>query len=243
MNQKMTDAPYSDDELEPFNDKKIDGLEFCRMVYALFDKICREPDGEHVLRERRGAVKKLVEELLPICRYVQTFYGAGQYLSVRWVNGNQSFDAKIEARGLMIDHLMWPQISTIEVTQAMHANEHLMRELLNTKGGGFGLDGLTPGKGKRNSRQIESVPTSYTNQSYIADMCTIIFGAIQAKIVKLEDGDYPEGTTLIVDCSLTTVFLPAEWEQLIEMLTRIVPKNNFERIFLIADSGRYSTTL
>jgi len=229
--------------LEVFHDRLLDGLEFCRLAYSLFDDAVNQPDDGHTLRERRGPLKQLIEELLPICRYVQTFYAPGQYISVRWVYGNQSFDAKVEATGKMVDHGMWPSNGTLEITQAVHENEHLMRELLNTKGGGFGLDGLSRGKGRRGAREIESVATSYSNQSYINDMCSIVLKAIEAKVVKLANGDYPEGTTLIVDCSLTTIFLSNEWDKLIEMVRSALPTNRFDRIFLTAASGRYSATL
>lgn len=226
-----------------FHDRLLDGLEFCRLTYSLFDEAVNQPDNGHALRERRGPLKQLIEELLPICRYVQTFYGPGQYISVRWVYGNQTFDAKVETTGKMVENGMWPPSGTLEITQAVHKNEYLMRELLNSKGGGFGLDGLTPGKGRRGAREIESVPTSYTNQSYINDMRDIVLKAIEAKVVKLANGDYPEDTTLIVDCSLTTVFLSNEWEKLIELVRSSLPTHGFDRIFLTAASGRYSATL
>lgn len=229
--------------LEVFHDRLLDGLEFCRLAYSFFDETASHPDDGYMLRERKGPVKQLIEELLPICRYIQTFYGPGQYISVRWVHGNQPFDAKVETTGKMVDHGMWPSNGTLEITQAVHENEHLMREVLNTKGGGFGLDGLSAGKGKRGAREIESVATSYTNQSYINDMSAIILKAIDAKVAKLEKGDYPEDTTLIVDCSLTTIFLSNEWERLIEMVRAASPTNKFNQIFLTAASGRYTATL
>lgn len=128
-------------ELEVFHDKLLDGLEFCRLAYLFFDEVIGQPDGAHRLRERRGAIKPLIEELLPICRYIQTFYGVGNYISVRWIDGNQSFDAKMEAKGNMVNQGDWPSSGTLEVTRAVHKNEHLMRELLNSKGGGFGWMG------------------------------------------------------------------------------------------------------
>jgi hypothetical protein len=229
--------------IEDLHEKTLDGLEFCRLTYLNFDKILSQPNSGKVVRERRGPVKQLLEELLPICRYIQTFYGPGQYISVRWVYGNQSFDAKVETTGFMVDHGMWPSHGTLEITQAVHKNEYLMRELLNTKGGGFGLNGIKPGKGSRGAREIDSQPTSYTNQSYIGEMCDIILEAIRSKIIKLENGNYPRDTTLIVDCSLTTIFLPSEWEKLMTMVRGDLPSNDFVRIFLTASSGGYFASL
>jgi hypothetical protein len=162
---------------------------------------------------------------------------------VRWVHGSQSFDAKVQTVGALVDRGMWPPDGTLEITQAVHENEHLMRELLNTKGGGFGLDGLRAGKGKRGEREIESEPSVYTNQAYINDMCDLILRAIEAKIKKLANGDYPEGTTLIVDCVLMTIFLPDEWEKLVVKVKTGLPSHNFFHIFLTASSARYFSVL
>ena len=193
--------------------------------------------------ERKGPVKQLLEELLPICRYIHAYYGPGQYISVRWMNGNQAYDAKVEASGRMVDHEMWPHHGTLEITQAVHKNEYLMRELLNSEGGGFGLDGISARKGKRGARKIDSEPTSHTNQSYIADMCIIILDAIKPKIAKLEKGDYPADTTLIVDCSLTTIFLQDEWDRLVKMVKKDLPSNEFVRVCLVAHSAGYFVSL
>jgi len=230
-------------KLGMFHDKLLDGLEFCRLAYTYFDEIASGPNGGRVLHERKGAIKQLLEELLPICRYVQAFYGPGHYISVRWMQGNQAFDAKMESTGALVDHGMWPSSGTLEVTQAVHPNEHLMRELLNAKGGGFGLDGLSAGQGKRGEREIQSVPTSYSNQSYIDDMCSLILKAIEAKIKKLKNGDYPEETVLIVDCVLMTIFLPGEWDQLVAMVKVNISARGFRQIFLTAETCRYSAVI
>lgn len=229
--------------IESFHDKKIDGLEFCRLAYSLFDEIVSQENGGYILRERKGPVKQLVEEILPICKYIQTFYGLGQYISVRWLYGNQPYDAKLESKGEMVIQGAWPSSGTLEVTQAVHENEHLMRELLNSKGGGFGLNGISHGKGKRGARDIESVATVYNNQNYIDDMCEIVLKAIQAKILKLAKGDYPEDTTLVVYCSLITVFDSIEWGKLVGMIRLRLPKNEFKCIFLTGASGHYSAII
>jgi hypothetical protein len=68
----------------------LDGLNFCGKVYELFESIRHTEDGRSRLRMRTSEVeKKLVEELLPICKYLQTKYRSGRYISVKWVNGSQ----------------------------------------------------------------------------------------------------------------------------------------------------------
>lgn len=240
----MANDPGIPAELAPFHEKLLDGLEFCRLAYLLFETVRKEPDGVKALRMRTGPLKQLLGELFPICHYIQTFYSPGQYLSVCWVHGSQSFDAKVHSTGFLVDHGMWPAQGTLEVTQAVHGNEHLMREMLaSTDRGGFGLNGLTKGEGKNGFRTIHSEPTSYTNRSYIGEMSTLIVDAIKAKLSKLEKGVYPGDTTLIVDCVLMTVFLPEEWDELVKIVQRDISPNTFVRIFLTANSGLYSADI
>jgi hypothetical protein len=52
------------------------------------------------MRMRPSALeKKLLEELLPICMYVQASYRPGRYTSVRWLKGNQAYDAEVRQVG------------------------------------------------------------------------------------------------------------------------------------------------
>lgn len=81
-------------DLSYFSGHHLDGLTFCKEVYALFEEIRSTPDGVSNLRLKASVLeKKLLEELFPICRYIQTKYKPGLYLTVQWIDGNQQFDA------------------------------------------------------------------------------------------------------------------------------------------------------
>ena len=57
------------DPLAAFDGHLFDGLEFCAKVYALFESIRSQPDGIERIRLRVSLTeKRLIEELLPICR-------------------------------------------------------------------------------------------------------------------------------------------------------------------------------
>jgi len=60
--------------LQSLDDHFLDGLKFCSLVYKIFEKVRETPEGLEGLRMRRGKCKKLVEELLPICKYIQGKY-------------------------------------------------------------------------------------------------------------------------------------------------------------------------
>lgn len=153
------------DPLLQFDGTLLDGLEFCSKVYALFEEIRCSDNGLSRLRMRPSLVeKRLLDELLPICRYVQVSYRPGRYISVRWINGSQPFDAELVQRGAYVSENFYPALSHLEVTCAMHPNEYLSRELLETKGGGFGLNGIK----RLKNGDIESVPVGYMNMDSLS---------------------------------------------------------------------------
>jgi len=138
------------------------------------------------------------------------------------------------SNGAMVDLGHWPVEGTLEVTQALHPNDHLMRERLNAEGFAFGLDGLSRGPGKRGERAIRSEPTGYSNQSYIGDMATIMLESIKAKSDVMAQGGYPPDTTLILNCHFPTVFLPDEWDAAVKLVRDGLPAHGFVRIFATA---------
>jgi hypothetical protein len=196
------------DALAQFDGQLLDGLDFCSRVYALFESIRSGPDGASRLRRRPTRVeKRLLEELLPICTYVQSSYRPGRYMSVRWIDGSQTYDAEIEQRGAYVCENYYPPKAYLEVTSAVHPNDHLSRELLDTDGVAFGLDGLQ----RRKDRSIESVPVGYANRNFIEKFV----GFVLEQLAKKEKKRYPPHTTLIVQCTLNLPYMPDEWSDLV----------------------------
>jgi hypothetical protein len=68
--------------LAEFDDTFLDGLYFCNRTYALFETIRGRPDGVSRLRRKPSKLeKKLLEELLPIAKYVQASYASNHKAS------------------------------------------------------------------------------------------------------------------------------------------------------------------
>jgi hypothetical protein len=222
--------------LSQFDGNLIDGLEFCAMVYALFESVRRSDDGPSRLRMRPTPLeKKLLEELLPICKYVQANYRIGRYISVRWVNGNQQYDAEIVQSGAYVTQNYYPEIGHLEVTCIMHPREYLSRELLNTKGQTFGIEGIQ----RLRSGEIESLPVGYSGKEFILTFSKLVLKQISKK-TKI---NYPLHMTLIVQCTLNTVYTPDEWESLISYVSSGLPDVRFSEIYLYDPVGQYSHTI
>ena len=222
--------------LAQFDGQPLDGLEFCSKVYALFESIRSTDDGPSRMRRRPTRLeKKLLEELLPICKYVQASYRPGRYISVRWIDGNQQCDAELLQTGAYVTHNYYPAKASLEVTCTMHPNDHLSRELLDTKGGAFGLEGIR----RLKDGSIESVPVSYKNREFIDSYAALL----QARIAKKAKLPFPENTTLVVQCTLNMPYMPDEWEELIARIRPSVPSSPFREIYLYDTVGQYSVSL
>lgn len=219
-----------------FDGKLIDGLKFCAMTYALFERIRSTESGSSRLRMRATEVeKRLIEELLPICKYVQAKYGAGRFISVRWINGSQQFDAEVAQAGIYVEQGYFPAFAYLEATCVMHTNDYLSRELLDTKGGAFGLDGIR----RLKNGEIESKPVIRRNREFIQSYSELVLKQIGKKAgIK-----YPPETTLIIQCSLNTLYTLEEWETLVAEVRSLQPEHRFREIFMFDAVFKYSCSL
>lgn len=74
----MVLAVMKDVPLSQFDGIRLDGLEFCSKVCRLYESIRYGADGPSRMRMRPSRVeKKLLDELMPICKYLQASYGPG----------------------------------------------------------------------------------------------------------------------------------------------------------------------
>lgn len=227
----MTNFPLSQ-----FDGKLIDGLLFCTKVYKLFEGLRQSEDGRSRLRMRATEVeKKLLEELLPICKYVQTKYRAGRYISIRWVNGSQQFDAEVLQSGGYVDEGYFPSAAHLEVTCIMHPNEYLSRELLGSGGVTFGVAGIR----RLKTREIHSEPVVHTNSDFVHSYSPLVLGQIGKKT----GINYPSETTLIVQCSLNSLYTPDEWELLVAQVRNGLPEHDFREVFMYDTVSEYSCSL
>jgi hypothetical protein len=170
--------------------------------------------------------------LLPICAYVQASYRPGRYISIQWINGGQTYDAKIEQRGAYVSQNFYPDEAYVEVTTAVHAKDYLRRELLDIEGSAFGLEGLC----RRLDRSIESVPVVYSNMEFVDSFTQIILD----QVAKKEANRYPQHTALIVHCILNFPYLPDEWSELMERVKHALPASQFREIYLYDSVAPYS---
>lgn len=226
-------------DLAEFDGVQLEGLDFCLKAYALFERIRRCPDGASRLRMRSSAVeKKLLEELLPIAKYVQDKLRPGRYFQIEWHSGNQQFDARVIQSGAYIEQSYYPANSFLEVTCAVHKNDYLMREVLDKDGGAFGLEGLSR-VFANGGKAVKSTPVVQSSPQFVHAFAEVVVAAVAAKREKT----YPDCTTLVVQCGLNTLYLSHEWELLARSVAEQVDVAPFQEVYLYDPTTYYSHSL
>jgi hypothetical protein len=169
-------------DLSTLDGRLLDGLNFCRKVYQLFDQTRAGPDGVARLRLRPTKLeKRLIEELIPIARYVQARYREGRRIKVRWHSGSQPYDAVLLSSGAFVDKGFVRRRIFIEVTTAVHQSEYLARQLLHARGHSFGVKGISRDK---KTRAILSTPYVNTNDDKAKDLAEQIIDRLKSKSEK-----------------------------------------------------------
>jgi hypothetical protein len=223
--------------LERLDGRLLDGLAFCTTAYDIFEEIQGTPGGLEELRLLTSKrAKRLMEELLPLARYVQSRYGPGSRLKIRWAGGNQPYDAFLLGSGVEFERRPLPRREYIEVTTAAHKNDYLVREQLHKQGLTWG--GRTAAR-NRTTREVTSEPTVYDQDERLAEHVDIIGAAIKEKAAK----PYPKPASLLVRCVFSLPVLEDEWAQVVKTLRDREPKHAFREIVLIDHVGKRCTTL
>jgi len=219
------------------DDVLLDGLIFCGLDYDLFDGIRKGRDGIERLRLRKSKIeKRLIEELLPLARYVQARYREGRRIKVRWLSGSQSYDAILWSLGGLVDQGMAPRRAVVEITGSMHENEYLARQLLQTQGGSWGVKGITRDP---KTRLVTSKPHVHKNDEIMVDLMGQILSRLESKAEK----KYPANTVLIMQCFANTLTLESEWKDSVKRVEEARPLIPFRELFLVEAGNSYTATI
>jgi len=227
----------SEKSLSTLDNQLLDGLEFCIAVYDLFDHVAHGPNGLERVRLRRDeTAKRLIEELIPIARYVQVRYEASNRFKVRWINGSQSHDAILYFSGDWVHIANHPTEIHLEVTTSVHPNDYLAREQLDREGVTWGPNLIAR---DMQTREIKGQPYVYTNDEREVELSQQIIDRIREKAEK----SYPDGTILLVNCVETGVVREDEWNQAVEVVRAERIVFPFREVVLLGSRQHRFTTL
>ena len=157
-------------------------------------------------------------------------------MKVKWKDGTQNFDAQLLSAGALVDRGLERKELYIEVTTAVHENDHIVRKILHGAGGAFGPKGI---KTNPQTGDYVSQPYVYDDGEHSEDLAEKIFGRIKAK-TKIS---YPDKTALIIQCFLDTLFFEDEWENAIKKVGDRAVQHTFREIFVFDSNHHYAATL
>lgn len=225
------------DTLSALDGRLLDGLAFCGMVYDLFDTVKKAPDGIARLRLRKTKLeKRLIEELLPLARYIQARYREGRRIRVRWSSGSRPYDAVLWSSGGLVTHGMAAKRALVEITSSMHESDYLARQLLHRDGGSWGVKGISR---DRTTGKVTSKPHVHENDDIMVDLATQILARLASKAAKR----YPANTVLVMQCFANTLTLESEWNEAIRRVEAARPHIPFRELFLIESANSYTATI
>jgi hypothetical protein len=225
-------------DLTDFDNRLMDGFNFCKKVYTVFEHIRKSPNGTKRLRLRKKdkMVKKLIEELIPIAQYVQERYNHGNQIKVRWIDGGQQYDARLLVSGVLVDRGLVPKRQYVEATMAVHEKEHILRRILDEEGHAFSVKGIYLDK---HTKKPVSQPYVYTKPEAENDLASKILERIVAK----SRIRYPRETVLLIQCVTDTLFHQDNWEYMIEQVKKAPIDHRFREILISDSNCRYSATI
>jgi len=191
--------------LESIDGRWLDSVEFLETAFALLSAIKAEPSGrDEMLRLSTPRAKKMSEEILPLAAYARSLRERGQKLELRWLGGNQAYDAEVRGEG--------PEIPKyLEATIAVPDNEYLVREHISEKGFAWAAAGTSRGPA---TKQVESKPRAGEHSESQGELEFLVRQAIAKKVQK----DYPTDTSLIVQFRLDRCLLRDEFDEIVAAL-------------------------
>jgi hypothetical protein len=218
-------------DLASIDGEMLDGLDFCREVYRVFDGVRRTREGKSDLRMMRTqSHKRLSEELLPIARYILARYQEGRRIAVQWEGGSQPYDAKLINSGPLIENGLGTREMFLEVTTVVHPNEHLVRELVDSGGVAFGPD--RTGRDRR-TKKVVSEAHARDCDDLTTDLAKRIVKGLKSKAKK----GYPDNTVLVVNCIPITLIFDTEWEAAVHLVKSHAYMCRFLKSFSLSATG------
>ncbi|WP_096894811.1 hypothetical protein [Candidatus Scalindua japonica] len=140
--------------LQEFDNINFTASDFIEKVDAEFKKIrCHKGYG-YLVRERgkHKEIKKFIEEILPLQKYLQFLYRNGMRAeTIKWQNGSQKGDAILNTDEI------------IEITVAEHKKEYIVRERENKGEPTFCAEGASKKNGVTESIPVEKGPEDCIN--------------------------------------------------------------------------------
>lgn len=189
MNTELDPATFiTKEELEVFTTVR----QFIQNAEIWHTRFAKTAEAKSYLREQRGYCKKLCSEVIPLAAYLEAEFGRADGVSVRYLTGNQPYDAELVYQSLIdVRPPRYVEITSIAMDYDMAAR---MRELSRT--GGVSASGPVIRTRDESGRLI---PRFIAIAQYASSALGTELAKLNDAIEKKRAKSYPRGTALILD--------------------------------------------
>ena len=172
--------------------------EYLEWVRDLVAKVKAEPDGLERIRLRKGLVKELMNEALPIGLICSKYFDDSRHVGISLKIGNQNFDAEVSDTRSDCSSVQF-----IEVTLATEGEDDYLRmRVLHEAGSVSGLGGVSKTSTKKKGLKIEVASEMVSQEEVLRRERERVSQAIERKI----NGSYPSNTLLLIGFDDTMSF-------------------------------------
>ena len=202
--------------------EKMTSKVFVERVNRLFDKIKTENPDYKSIRLRKGEIKEVIEELLPLRDFIKEMEKEKGPTSIIYHGKDSIRDATLEIQN------DGKQVLGVQVTIATENNEYLRRQAL-VEGSPVFFGEICRDK---KTGEIISIPRVFTGDEHIKENAQIIELAINKK----KQFDYGGNCILLVSVEEYDFILDDEWQEVKLLINKIhVP---FESVWLRRRNGQ-----
>ncbi len=117
----------------------------------------------------------------------------------------------------------------------MHQNEHWIWKLLNEGKPTFAPEGIEKLKGT----PVESKAVAFSGSEHISSFAPSVISLIREKM----QINYPENTSLVVQCYLNSLYTLNDWRQLTVTVEQEIRTSRFQEVLLVNGTNDLSTPL
>jgi len=209
--------------------------DFPSYIDDLIKRIQGLDGGIEAIRLRKGLVKNLIEEALPISRFVETHYGAEPNVYVQLKIGNQNYDAIIHDKRNNTENIEYLEVTLTTVVCASDGYEDYLFRWHLHQFGHSGTGKITNLGSKNKGMNVELERNGVSQEEVLNHERSTVKGAIERKLK--EPGHYPNNTALIISFDDSYSFDREDNQRnLREVLSRMskdLNKHNFNLVAIV----------
>ena len=190
---------------------KMSAREYLSSVKDIIRNVQKEDNGKEYIRLRKGLVKNLIEEALPIGYFADKHFNSDPNVFIELKVGNQKYDAIVDDRRNMPGNIKYIEVTTTTVVGAANGYEDfLFRYQLHTTGHS-GTGKIKNEGSKHRGMRVKLERNGVDQSEVVAHERQTVQEAIDRKIK--DEEHYPENTALIISFDDTYAFDHKENQQ------------------------------